>query len=252
MNSPYGFNQIIDWIDQALLITNIDPPMFNILTSYGVASATAFMALPDHSPYPETEVPQLFREIAPDHFYSARRVIDQNSQFIRLSSLSRNPSQSWMMEMLATQPSDNSYNKYIRYSIIQRFNNYSPLVIPASIITLTGCLLVLWTNFRAAVEQLASLIVSTALAQTGGSHIGGLPSNVRSVIACFLAFGILMTLGVCLYSGFISKKPSPRAADAVRTILSFSFGIVTAFRRHVINPFPLTIDNQLAILVLSS
>jgi hypothetical protein len=58
-------------------------------------------------------------------------------------------------------------------------------------------------------------------------HIATLPQNIKAVVACFPAAGILMALGVCLYAGYLAKKPSQRATDAVRTILSFSFGIVT-------------------------
>jgi hypothetical protein len=217
LHLPYALSQIIDWVDQALLITCLEPTLYNALRKYGVTSATGLIAFTNFSSYIDIDRDQLL---------AAKQILEENSQFVRLSNFSKTP-QIWMMEMLAVQSSDSKDSKYINYSIIQRFNNYSPLVIPGSVIAIFGCFLILWMNLRAAAEQLTTLIVSAALAQTSTSHIGGLPSNVRSIIACFLASGILITLCVCLYSGFIAKKPSQRAADAVRTILSFSFGIVT-------------------------
>jgi hypothetical protein len=222
---PYGLSQIMQWIDQALLITCLGGDLYNHLRGYGVTSATALMAAS------QGEFEGSFTNIDnidSKELFTAMRVIDQNSQFRRLSNFTNNP-QTWIMESLVqfSRNIDNYKSTYTNLPILQRFNSYSPLIIPGSVIVFCGCLLVLWTNLRNATDQLTALILSSAFAETGGGHIIGLPANVRSVIACFLAFGILMTLGVCLYSGFLSRKPSQRAADAVRTILSFSFGIVT-------------------------
>jgi len=238
VNSSFGWSQIIGWIDQAILLTCVDPALYNTLRAYGVRSATTFIAATTcgSADYPNSDViaktlaeysPELVREQTEVQLVTIGHVIRGNLQFRRLSNLSQTSVETWTMELIAEQFSDNRDGAQFGNSIIQRFNNYSPLIIPASAITVVGCLAVLWTNFRIAAEQLTTLIAIPALAQTGGTHIIGLPSSVRSVIACFLAFGILITLGVCLYSGFLSNKPSQRAADSVRTILGFSFDVVT-------------------------
>jgi hypothetical protein len=225
INSPYGISQIVSWIDQSIFLMSSDIQTYNTLREYGINSATALLSVLFEPGLHDGPHDVLDKFNGP-RLIESGRMMRRNPQYRRLEALIESPVSTWTMEALA-QSAEQNGAQYTNMTIMQRFNHFSPLILPGSVIIFFGCLLILLTNFDLAVKQVTSLIITSAIAQTGSPHVAGIPASARSIIACFLALGILITLCVCLYAGFVAKRPSQRAADAVRTILSFSFGIVT-------------------------
>jgi hypothetical protein len=234
LQTSFGLYQILDWMDQALLVTAVGWEHANRLRLLGVRTASNLIELGRYSDNAmASRVSQVLFEYdgtdsAIRHF---TKIMEEDLHYKRISSLNTDAI-ALILGAIDFNKNDIYSFRYQQLSVLQRFSDQSPLILPLSIATLVGAGLEVWTNIQHTAHSILGMALPSAFAQTGATgsivqQIATSPQNLRPIVACFLGAGIFMTLGVCLYSGFLAKKPSARAAEAVKGILSFSFGIVT-------------------------
>jgi hypothetical protein len=234
LQTSFGLYQILDWMDQALLITSVGWDQANRLRLLGVRTASNLIELGRYSDNAmASRVSQVLFEYdgtdsAIRHF---TKIMEEDIHYKRISSLNTD-AVAMILGAIDFNKTDIYTFRYQQLPVLQRFSDQSPLILPLSIATLVGAGLEVWTNIQHTAHSILGMAVPHAFAQAGSTgsmvqQIAASPQSLRPVVACFLGAGIFMTLGVCLYSGFIAKKPSSRAAEAVKSILSFSFGILT-------------------------
>ena len=236
LRTPFSIAQIRDWIEQAQLIRAVGLDKADHLRAVGVRKLTELINYANHSDsaiaYQITRI--LFGNdglMAGDNSALSllAAVLTDDLAYRRLALLD-SEALGLMVEAIEISKEDAFSLRYERLSIMRRFTEQSVLTFPLSIVTLIGSAFEFWVNLGHTTQTLMSMLVMSALAQgtPATQQVQVLPQDLRPLVVCFLGAGIFVTLAVCIYSGFVARKPSAKAAEAVKSILSFAFGIVAS------------------------